>query len=172
MVIGAAVGVAIGFTELARRSFFPLVLLLYGLPQVTLMPLFILVFGLGPPSRIAFGFTHGVLPIIVTTVAGMRAVNPLFIARRAFDGASRAQILRHIIFPHMVAERLHRPAARDVVDAARRRSWRNCTFRPTASAASRRSSPKLKSAPLFALILVLAVIAIALNELVGLAETR
>jgi NitT/TauT family transport system permease protein len=172
VLIGAAAGVAIGFTELARRSFFPLVLLLYGLPQVTLLPLFILIFGLGPPSRIAFGFTHGVLPIVVTTVAGMRSVNPLFIASARSLGASRAQILRHIIFPNMVASvftglRLAMSFTLLGVVLAELYVSSNGIGNFTQIFAE-----TLKPAKLYALILVLAVMAVALNELVGLAETR
>ena len=31
--------------------------------------LFVLIFGLGPAGKIAFGFTHGIFPVIVTTIA-------------------------------------------------------------------------------------------------------
>ena len=50
----------------------PIVLLLYGTPQITILPLFILYFGIGPASKIAFGVSHGIFPIIVTVV-GRRA---------------------------------------------------------------------------------------------------
>jgi len=84
VAIGLVLGLAIGLQPLVRRSFFPIVLLLYGMPQVTILPLFILFFGIGAASKIAFGVTHGVFPVIVTVVAG------------------RWQIFRHVIFPHMV----------------------------------------------------------------------
>src|SRR5215470_14226680 len=41
VAIGLALGLAIGLQPLMRRSFFPIVLLLYGMPQVTILPLFI-----------------------------------------------------------------------------------------------------------------------------------
>src|SRR5215831_693486 len=66
VAIGLALGLAIGLQPLVRRSFFPIVLLLYGTPQVTILPLFILFFGIGAASKIAFGVTHGVFPVIVT----------------------------------------------------------------------------------------------------------
>ena len=103
VIVGAIVGVAIGITTIGRRSFFPFVLLAWGLPQVVVLPLVILMFGLGPVSRVAFGFTHGILPVIVTTVTGMRSVSPLLLSSARSMGATQAQILRHIIFPTMVA---------------------------------------------------------------------
>jgi ABC-type nitrate/sulfonate/bicarbonate transport system permease component len=172
IVVGAVVGVAIGSTNLARRSFFPFVLLLYGLPQVALLPLCILMFGLGPPSRVAFGFTHGVLPIIVTTVSGMRAVNPLFLASARSMGASKGQILRHILFPTMLASvftglRLAMSLTLLGVILAELYVSSNGIGSFTQIFAE-----TFKPAQLYSLVLVLAVMAVIVNELVGLVETH
>jgi NitT/TauT family transport system permease protein len=102
VVFGMLIGVLVGMTSLGRRSFYPIVLLLYGIPQAILLPLFILMFGLGPAGKIAFGFSHGVFPVIVNTIAGMRNVNPLLLTGAAAMGATRFQQLRYVMFPHMV----------------------------------------------------------------------
>jgi ABC-type nitrate/sulfonate/bicarbonate transport system permease component len=172
VVAGIAVGVGIGITDLGRRSLFPLVLLLYGLPQVVLLPLFILIFGLGPPSRIAFGFSHGVLPIIVNTVAGMRNVNPLLVASARTMGASRAQILRHIVFPNMVGTvftglRLAMTLTLLGVILAELFVSTNGIGNYT-----QRFAETFKPALLFGLIFTLAVGAVCLNELVRMVENR
>src|SRR5262249_18733965 len=41
VVIGLTIGLAVGLKPFARRSFMPIILLLYGTPQVTILPLFI-----------------------------------------------------------------------------------------------------------------------------------
>ena len=102
VAIGLALGLAIGLQPLVRRSFFPVVLLLYGMPQVTILPLFILFFGIGAASKIAFGITHGVFPVIVTVVAGVQNLKPILLTAAHSMGANRWQIFRHVIFPHMV----------------------------------------------------------------------
>jgi len=102
VAIGLALGLAIGLQPLVRRSFFPIVLLLYGTPQVTILPLFILFFGIGAASKIAFGVTHGVFPVIMTVVAGVQNLKPILLTSARSMGASRWQIFRHVIFPHMV----------------------------------------------------------------------
>lgn len=102
VAIGLVLGLAIGLQPLVRRSFFPIVLLLYGMPQVTILPLFILFFGIGAASKIAFGVTHGVFPIIVTVVAGVQNLKPILLTGARSMGANRWQIFRHVIFPHMV----------------------------------------------------------------------
>jgi NitT/TauT family transport system permease protein len=102
VAIGLVLGFAIGLAPLARKSFFPIVLLLYGMPQITILPLFILLFGIGAASKVAFGVTHGVFPVIVTVVAGVQNLKPILLVSARSMGASRWQIFRHVIFPHMV----------------------------------------------------------------------
>jgi ABC-type nitrate/sulfonate/bicarbonate transport system permease component len=102
VAIGLVVGLAIGLQPFARRSLMPIVLLIYGLPQITILPLFILAFGIGPESKIAFGVTHGVFPIIITIVAGVQNLKPILLKSARSMGASRWQILRWVIFPHMI----------------------------------------------------------------------
>src|SRR3984893_3992478 len=102
VAIGLVLGLAIGLQPLVRRTFFPIVLLLFGMPQVHILPLFILFFGIGAASKIAFGFTHGVFPVIVTVVAGVQNLKPILLTGARSMGARRWQIFRHVIFPHMV----------------------------------------------------------------------
>jgi NitT/TauT family transport system permease protein len=102
VVIGLAVGLAVGLSGFSRRSLMPIILLLYGTPQVTILPLFILYFGIGPPSKIAFGVTHGMFPIIMTVVAGVQNIKPILMTAARSMGANRWQIFRWVIFPHMI----------------------------------------------------------------------
>jgi len=102
VVIGLTLGLAIGLQPFARRSLMPIILLLYGLPQITILPLFILYFGIGAESKIAFGVTHGMFAITLAIVAGVQNLNPILLVSARSMGASRWQILRWVIFPHMI----------------------------------------------------------------------
>ena len=101
-IIGAGVGLAVGLSRFAHKSFMPIILLLYGLPQVTILPLFVLMFGIGAASKIAFGVSHGMFPIMIAVAAGVQKINPVLMRSARSMGAGRAQILYHVIFPHMV----------------------------------------------------------------------
>ena len=101
-VVGLVVGLAVGLRPFARRSVMPIILLLYGLPQITILPIFILLFGIGPLSKIAFGITHGTFAIIIAIVAGVQNLKPILLVSARSMGASRWQILRWVIFPHMI----------------------------------------------------------------------
>jgi len=172
VVFGMLIGILIGLTNIGRRSLYPIVLLLYGIPQAILLPLFVLIFGLGPASKIAFGFSHGIFPVIVNTLAGMRNVSPLLLAGAVAMGASRAEQVRYVIFPHMVTTvfaglRLAMTLTLlGVVLAEIFVSQGGIGFFTLLY------SETFNPAALMALVLTLALLAIALNELVRMVETR
>jgi ABC-type nitrate/sulfonate/bicarbonate transport system permease component len=172
VVFGMLIGVLIGLTNIGKRSLYPLVLMLYGIPQAILLPLFVLAFGLGPASKIAFGFSHGIFPVIVNTIAGMRNVSPLLVGGAAAMGATRAEQVRYVIFPHMVTTvfaglRLAMTLTLlGVVLAELFVSQGGIGFFTLSY------SETFNPAALMALVLTLALMAIALNELVRLVEAR
>jgi ABC-type nitrate/sulfonate/bicarbonate transport system permease component len=102
VVVGLAVGLIVGLHDFSRRSFMPMILLLYGMPQVTILPLFILYFGIGAPSKIAFGFTHGMFAVIMTVAAGVQNIKPILLVSARSMGAGYWQQFRYVIFPHMI----------------------------------------------------------------------
>jgi NitT/TauT family transport system permease protein len=102
VVIGLVVGLAIVARRSTYRNVFPLELVIYAIPQVTVRPLFVLYFGSGPPSKIAFGVSQGMFPIIINVVAGVIGVRPVLLTSAKSMGASRWQIFKRIKFPYMV----------------------------------------------------------------------
>src|SRR5258706_11469050 len=172
IIVGVALGLAIGSTKLSRRSLFPIILLLYAIPQVVLLPLFTLGFGIGPAAKIAFGFSHGVFPILVNVVAGMRNVNPLYLKAARAMGARQSDIFRNVTFPHMVASffaglRLSMTMTLLGVILAE-------LYVSTGGVGyfTKLFAETFDPSPLFALIGMLAAMAIFLNELVRLIERR
>jgi NitT/TauT family transport system permease protein len=172
IVIGLAIGVSLGLSEFGRNGVLPIVLLLYAIPQVVLLPLVVMLFGIGPVSKIVFGFSHGIFPVILTTVTGMRSVSPLLLRGALSTGATRLQLVRHVIFPHMVPTvfagfRLAMTVTLlGVLLAELFVSISGIGYYANVFGQS------FDPAPLFALILTLAVMAVMLNELVRTVERR
>ncbi|MBO0756710.1 MAG: ABC transporter permease [Bradyrhizobiaceae bacterium] len=102
VVIGVGVGLVIGLSRFAHKSFMPIVLLLYGIPQITILPIFVLLFGIGAPCKIAFGVSHGIFPVLIAVAAGVQNLKPVLLVSARSMGANRWQIFRYVIFPHMV----------------------------------------------------------------------
>ena len=172
VLIGLTVGLAVGLRPFARRSLMPIILLLYGLPQITILPLFILYFGIGPASKIAFGVTHGMFPITIAIVAGVQNLKPILLVSARSMGASRWQILRWVIFPHMIPSffagmRLGMSGALLGVLLAE-------LYVSTAGIGhfTTMFTENFDPTKLFGLVAMLAAMAIMLNEIVRRAETR
>lgn len=172
VLAGLSIGMLLGLGEFLKGALLPIVLLLYAIPQTTVLPLFVLAFGIGPEAKIAFGVSQGIFPVIVSTVAGAANLPlPLVAAARSM-GASRLQILRTIVFPHMVpcfftGMRLGMTAVLlGVLIAELYVSTAGLGYY-TSHFAQSFAPPKL-----FALIAVLAAIAVTLNELCRIAERR
>jgi NitT/TauT family transport system permease protein len=100
VALGLAVGLVVGISGFARRATLPLVLLLYSIPQVTILPLFVLYFGIGAGSKIAFGVSHGIFPIILNVVAGVQSVEQAHLTAARSMGASRLLTIRRVVIPH------------------------------------------------------------------------
>jgi ABC-type nitrate/sulfonate/bicarbonate transport system permease component len=171
-VVGLVVGLAVGLRPFARRSVMPIILLLYGLPQITILPIFILLFGIGPLSKIAFGITHGTFAIIIAIVAGVQNLKPILLVSARSMGASRWQILRWVIFPHMIPSffagmRLGMTGVLLGVLLAE-------LYVSTAGIGhfTTMFTENFDPTKLFGLVAMLAAMAIALNEIVRRAETR
>lgn len=172
LIFGAAIGLAIGSTALLRQALFPLILLLYAVPQVSFIPLFVLMFGIGAASKIAFGFSHGIFPVIVAVAGGMKNVPAHYVRGARSMGISRLGIIRHVIFPNIapsffVGLRLAMTMTLLGVILAE-------LYVSTAGIGyfTRLFAENYNPAPLFALIGSLAAIALAFNGCVRMAERR
>jgi ABC-type nitrate/sulfonate/bicarbonate transport system permease component len=72
---------------------------LYSTPNVALIPLIILWFGLGFKAKVFIIFLAGFFPIIVNTYAGVRNVGRSVVDVALVEGASEAQIFTKIVIP-------------------------------------------------------------------------
>jgi NitT/TauT family transport system permease protein len=72
---------------------------LYSTPNVALIPLLILWFGLGLTSKIVIVFLAAFFPIIVNTYAGVRNVGRGLVEIALAEGAGEAQIFGKIVVP-------------------------------------------------------------------------
>jgi NitT/TauT family transport system permease protein len=101
-LVGIVMGVAIGVSERAGDYLLPLVYAANATPIVALAPLFILLLGVGPASKILVIFLLCYFAVLVNTVAGIRTTDRgLVEAARAF-GANRVQIVWKVMLPNAV----------------------------------------------------------------------
>jgi ABC-type nitrate/sulfonate/bicarbonate transport system permease component len=102
VVAGTAVGLVLGLNRFWYGALFPIVLMLYAIPQTTVLPLFILMFGVGAKAKIIFGVAHSVFVVVITTVAGARNIDAVLVQAARSMGASRRQMIAQVVFPSIV----------------------------------------------------------------------
>jgi ABC-type nitrate/sulfonate/bicarbonate transport system permease component len=98
-VVGVAAGLVIGLSPFAFRTFRPIVLLLFAVPKMVMLPLFILFFGIGLLSKAVFAFSLGVFPILLNVIAGTRMVDRTLVTAAYCMGASPAGIFAKVVLP-------------------------------------------------------------------------
>lgn len=99
VLIGCVVGYLVSVRLSVERLTLPILLLLYAIPQVTILPLFILYFGLGAACKIAFGVSHGVFPVALSVNAGLKEVKPHHLRWAQSLGASRWRRIVRVLLP-------------------------------------------------------------------------
>jgi len=101
--IAVAVGILTGY--LVTRSRFltqvlePMVSGFFAIPITLFFPLFILLFGIGPASKVAYGDAYGLFPIALNTIAGLAGVNRHYLNAARSMGLSSFGTFRHVLFP-------------------------------------------------------------------------
>jgi ABC-type nitrate/sulfonate/bicarbonate transport system permease component len=98
-IVGVGVGLLMATSRRANGFFGPLVATTYSLPKAALVPLFVLWFGIGNFTDILTVFLASLLPVVVNTYHGVRAVPPTMVwSARAF-GTPPSRVLWRILMP-------------------------------------------------------------------------
>ncbi|HWF96043.1 MAG TPA: ABC transporter permease [Xanthobacteraceae bacterium] len=96
---GTVVGYLISRSPYAIKVFEPLMAGAYSVPIILFLPLYVLFFGLGPPSKIALGATISFFPIALNTIAGFGYIDKIFTVSARSMGASNYQLFRFVLLP-------------------------------------------------------------------------
>jgi NitT/TauT family transport system permease protein len=103
LVIGAALGLFVGFllarVRLLAAVLDPYIKILNAVPRVVLAPVFLLWFGLGIWSKVAFGVTLVFFVVFFNTYQGVREVSRVLVDNTRMLGASESQLIRHVFLP-------------------------------------------------------------------------
>jgi NitT/TauT family transport system permease protein len=98
-VVGAVLGIWLGISPFASRLLNPYLNGLNALPKVALAPLFVLWFGLGIESKIALAAVLVLFLVFLNTFAGVRQVDQDLIDGARLMRATRMQVITKVIVP-------------------------------------------------------------------------
>lgn len=96
---GLVLGIWLGVSPFMSRLLNPYLWSLNALPKVALAPLFVLWFGLGIESKIALAGVLVLFLVFLNTYSGVREVDQDLIDSARLMRASRMQVIRKVIFP-------------------------------------------------------------------------
>jgi taurine transport system permease protein len=99
VIVGVPVGLAIGISTVGRGIFDPLLEFLRPIPPLAYLPLVIIWFGIGEPSKILVIAIAMLAPVALSTASGVRGVSQERINAARSLGATRSQLVRHVILP-------------------------------------------------------------------------
>lgn len=104
VMIGVPIGLAMGLSNRARGAFDPIVELLRPIPPLALIPLFIVWFGIGEEGKVNLLLFAAIWIMVIAARSGVLAVNTTKVHAAYSLGASKMQILRHVILPNALPE--------------------------------------------------------------------
>ncbi|SFA69175.1 taurine transport system permease protein [Poseidonocella pacifica] len=103
-LIGIPLGYAMGLSGWARGWFDPIVEFMRPVPPLALIPLVIIWFGIGEQGKIVLLFLAALWVMIIAARAGVSGVNITKVHAAYSLGASKWQMLRHVIVPNSLPE--------------------------------------------------------------------
>jgi NitT/TauT family transport system permease protein len=97
--LGILAGAVVGGVAVLRNLLLPIFSSLYAVPIVILYPVFTAWFGIGSQSKIAFAGIYGFFPVMLSTAAGIRTIDPQFLLAARSMGATLPQLVTRVIIP-------------------------------------------------------------------------
>ncbi|WP_433594426.1 ABC transporter permease [Nocardia sp. CA-145437] len=102
LVTAIPVGVAIAWYRPVAEFLNPVLELFRNTAALALLPVFILILGIGETSKIALVVYAGFFPILLNTISGVRTVDPLLVKSAVSLGFSPLRLFQKVILPAAV----------------------------------------------------------------------
>lgn len=88
-----------GWWPRLRAVLNPIIAGLHPIPKIALFPLFIVWLGVGEGSKVGAVSVGAFFPMLLNTMAGVRAINPAHLDIARNSGASTEQLFRRVLLP-------------------------------------------------------------------------
>lgn len=103
LLLGGGVGLVAGWLIGASRRLSavtdPMIAALHPIPKLALLPLFMMLLGIGEAARVVVIAAAAFFPMVVNSMAGVRLINPLHFDVARSYGASRWDLLGLVVLP-------------------------------------------------------------------------
>lgn len=96
---GVCVGLAAGLVKGVRNFFDPLVSFLFAVPKIAFLPVFLLLLGIGDPSKIGIVAFSCFFPVFIASRQAVLSVNKLFLWAAENMGTPRRTMFFRVLIP-------------------------------------------------------------------------
>ena len=172
VALGVVIGVPMGWYKTVSKTFDPLLSGVYATPLIALLPLIIMMFGLGAISKIIMTVLAAVFPILINTMAGIANTdNRLITMARAF-GAKDSTIFLKVSVPGslpFIVAGMRVALGRALVYIVVAEQYGAATGLGYLSSVA---AQRFQMAAMFVPIVIIAALGAGLNELLKMVESR
>ncbi|MGB5151588.1 MAG: ABC transporter permease [Mycobacterium sp.] len=99
VVVAVPLGIVIGWYRPVAQLINPFLELFRNTAALALLPVFILILGIGETSKVALVIYACIFPILLNTISGVRTVDPLLIKSARSLGLSSFRLFQKVILP-------------------------------------------------------------------------
>jgi ABC-type nitrate/sulfonate/bicarbonate transport system permease component len=99
VIFGTALGLAMARVRAIQRSIEPILLSIYPVPKPALIPLFMVWLGIGDVSKIAVIALSCLVPVVISTFNGARAVDDILLWSARARGTAEHRLLWRVVLP-------------------------------------------------------------------------
>lgn len=100
IIFGYIIGISLGLSKKIDKYLSPIIYALYPLPRIALLPVFMVLFGLGDKSKIILIVTISIFFIIITIRDAIVNLPKEYIISGKVLKLTKLQTFKHIIFPY------------------------------------------------------------------------
>jgi NitT/TauT family transport system permease protein len=100
--VGVPLGLIMGWSRVAFNLFDPLVELLRPIPPTAWVAISLLLFGIGLQQKVFVVFVGIVSPILITTLDGVRSLDPILLKVARTHNATQAATIRKVFLPALM----------------------------------------------------------------------
>ena len=101
-IIAIPLGILMGRSKIVENLLDPYISALNAVPRIALMPLVIMIFGIGLSSKMFLVFLGSFFPILINTFQGVKNIDPLMVDMARTFGAKKLSMVVEVFIPSIM----------------------------------------------------------------------
>ena len=93
------IGLMMGWSTRVRNALDPIVGALHPIPKIAILPILMVLFGIGETSKLMAAAIAGFFPMLINSQAGVRAISPLLFEVLESYGARNRDVFLRVVLP-------------------------------------------------------------------------